>query len=254
MDRAKFYAYLRQKNSGVFGTSLSQSQVEGIEGLLDAWPRHGTSDPRDLAYILGGVYHETGGKMVPVREGFARTDAGARRIVANRKYGKPDGPYGHVYYGRGRIQNTWLSNMEKLTKRFGIDFVRNPDALLDPHIDAMVTIVGHREGIWTGKKLSDYITPSGADYINARRIVNGTDRAALIAGYAKAFLAAITAAGGVPVKAPQTPVQPPKPKPAPDTRKPEKRAGGLAAAIVGAIVAIAAAAYAYLKSIGVPLP
>lgn len=216
MDRSAFYASLRARNSGVFGTSIGQSQVVGMEELLNEAQDHGVP-LRQLAYILGGVYHETGGKMVPVREGFASTDAGARRIVAKRSYGKPAGPYGHVYYGRGRIQNTWLDNMEKLTKRFGIDFVKSPDLLLDPATDALVTVVGHLEGIWTGKKLSDYIVGEKADYPHARQIVNGMDKSKDIAGYAEAFATALRAAGYIgqapakPIAIPPDPVAPPVP-------------------------------------------
>ncbi|MEM6698917.1 MAG: hypothetical protein AAF599_11005 [Bacteroidota bacterium] len=39
-------------------------------------------------------------------------------------------------------------------------------------------------GSFTRKKLSTYINSSNIDFINARRTVNGTDRASLIAGYA----------------------------------------------------------------------
>jgi hypothetical protein len=41
-----------------------------------------------------------------------------------------------------------------------------------------------RKGLFTGKKLGDYISASGCDYKNARRIINGVDQAALIAQYA----------------------------------------------------------------------
>jgi hypothetical protein len=44
-----------------------------------------------------------------------------------------------------------------------------------------------RAGAFTGKKLSDYISASKCDYTNARRIINGVDRADLIAGYAAKF-------------------------------------------------------------------
>jgi hypothetical protein len=192
MDAAAFFAVVRE---ALFAGTLSQPQVDGINGLLAAWAKDGNGDKHQLAYILGGVYHETGKRMVPVREGFASSDAEARRIVANRPYGHPAGPYELVYYGRGRIQNTWLSNMEKLSRRFGLDFVKNPDLLLDPTTDAMVTVIGHREGIWTGRKLDDYITPAKPDYISARKIINGTDRATLIAGYAVHFEIALTKAG-----------------------------------------------------------
>jgi hypothetical protein len=44
-------------------------------------------------------------------------------------------------------------------------------------------------GIYTGKKLSDYINADKCDFLNARRIVNGTDKAELIMGYAQRFFA-----------------------------------------------------------------
>ena len=36
MDRSIFFAALRERKSGVFGTSLSQKQVDGLDALLDA--------------------------------------------------------------------------------------------------------------------------------------------------------------------------------------------------------------------------
>jgi hypothetical protein len=41
-----------------------------------------------------------------------------------------------------------------------------------------------RRGLFTGKKLGDYIGPGRCDYRNARRIINGVDQAARIAQYA----------------------------------------------------------------------
>ncbi len=188
IDRKTFYDTVRHSP---FSKRLTQQQVDGMNDLLDAWEQSGYTDLRWLAYILGGVYHEAGKRMVPVREGFAKTDASARKIVAARRYGKPAGPYGHVYYGRGRIQNTWLENYRKLEARFGQPFVKEPDRLLESKIDALVTIHGHAEGIWTGKELADYFNDTDADWINARRIINGTDKASTIAGYAKAFYVAL---------------------------------------------------------------
>jgi hypothetical protein len=49
-------------------------------------------------------------------------------------------------------------------------------------------------GWFTGKKLSDYLGNGKVDFVNARRIINGLDRADDIAGYANSFLAAVNAA------------------------------------------------------------
>ncbi len=130
MDRAIFFAALRRRASGVFGTSLSQSQVDGINGILDAFATHGDGRDKTLAYALATAYHETGARMVPVREGFAKDDASARRIVAKRTYGKPERKYSHVYYGRGQVQLTWLKNYDTSSKDAGYDLVAYPTRFL----------------------------------------------------------------------------------------------------------------------------
>lgn len=225
MDRAKFYADVR---AALFDGRLSDEQVKGMDPLLDECLKH-ARDVRHAAYVFGGVYWETGRKMAPVREGFARSDAGARAAVnklakkrgpqsAVTRYARTAGPHGHVYYGRGRIQNTWLENYERLQKRFGKPYVANPDLLLDSAADAEVTVIGHLEGIWTGKKLADYIDGDKCDYFGARRIINGTDKAAEIATYAKKFETALRGAGyGVVVAVLTKPAAPVPATPAPTT-------------------------------------
>lgn len=232
MDRAAFYASLRRKDSGVFGTSLSESQVNGMEGILDAFATHGDGRAKTLAYALATAYHEVGGRMVPVREGFASSDAAARRIVRNRTYGKPAGPYGHVYYGRGLVQLTWLDNYKRSSADAGVDLVKDPDKALDPVIGARILIKGLIDGRWNGrgKGIAFYLPDGGPDDLkNARRTVNITDKWQSIAGYYKAFLAAIKTAGGVPGKPVQThkPVPPVVAEPATPEPRPAPSQGGL---------------------------
>lgn len=230
MNRATFFASLRARGSGVFGTKLSEGQVAGMEGILDAFAAVGDGKADTLAYALATGYHETGARMVPVREGFATTDAGARRAVnalakkrgpnsAVAKYAKPAGPYGHVYYGRGHVQLTWLVNYEASSKDAGVDLVKNPDAMLDPVISARVLIKGLLDGRWNGSRKGLRFYLDKGDVKGARRTVNGTDKADTIAGYHRAFLAAINAAGGVPT-APAPEVEPPKPAPPPVPAQP----------------------------------
>lgn len=213
MSRAAFFAALRSRNSGLFGTSLTQAQVNGIEGILDAFQTHGDDQRSTLAYALATAYHETGRRMVPVREGFARDDAGARRAVNNlaakrgpksavAKYAQPQPPHGHVYYGRGHVQLTWLDNYRASSADAGVDLVANPDAMLDPVISARVLIKGLIDGRWNGhrKGVAHYLP---LDPIGARRTVNVQDKAAEIARYYQAFYSALEA-GGMPA-APITP-------------------------------------------------
>lgn len=67
--------------------------------------------------------------------------------------------------------------------KLGIDLVNNPDLALKPDIAAKIMIVGMSEGTFTGKKLSDYFNNEISDAYNARKIINGRDKAGLIQGY-----------------------------------------------------------------------
>ena len=210
MDRKQFFNSVRHDP---FRSRLNKSQVDGMNGILDAFVTHGDGRAETLAYALATAYHEVGGRMVPVREGFAKSDAGARRAVnalarrrgsnsAVAKYARPTGPHGHVYYGRGHVQLTWFDNYKRSSKDAGVDLVENPDAMLDPVISARVLIRGLMDGRWgdSGKGIAHYLNDSRTDLKNARRTVNVTDKWQTIAGYYKAFLAAIEKAGGVPVR------------------------------------------------------
>ncbi|MGY5791900.1 glycoside hydrolase family 19 protein len=242
MDRTAFFAALRRRTSGVFGTSLSQSQVDGINGILDAFATHGDGRDKTLAYALATAYHETGARMVPVREGFAKNDASARRIVAKRDYGKLAGKYGHVYYGRGQVQLTWLKNYDTSSADAAYDLVAYPDKMLDPVISARVMIKGLLDGRWNGagKGIAAYLPASGPDDLkNARRTVNVTDKWELIGGYYAAFLSAIKEAGGVPVATPAPQPAPASIDPKPITIEPQPVTdGNWIGALIKAIAAV----------------
>ncbi|MDA4843963.1 glycoside hydrolase family 19 protein [Hoeflea poritis] len=214
MIRKAFYAALRRRSSGVFGTSLSHQQVRGIEGILDAFATHGDGRGKTLAYALATAYHETARRMVPVRETLAKDDETARRRLKHARYAQPEPPYGHCYYGRGQVQLTWKRNYRRSSKDAGVDLVRYPDKALDPVLGARILIKGLLDGRWNGKGfgIQHYLPDTGKDDLrNARRTVNITDKWDLIAGYYRSFLAAIEEAGGVP-KRPLNSVPVPKPK------------------------------------------
>lgn len=214
MNHAKFFETLRRRDSGVFGTRLAQHHVDGINGILAAFKAVGDGRRATLAYALATAYHETGARMVPVREGFARTDLGARRAVlalarergpssAVARYAQPQPPHGHVYYGRGHVQLTWIENYRRSSPDAGVDLVANPDAMLDPVISARVLILGLIDGRWNGRGhgIQHYEMQDGlpglseVEAIAARRTVNVQDKAAKIAGYYRGFDGALRVAG-----------------------------------------------------------
>lgn len=188
MNRKAFFDAIRRDP---FGGTMKQSQVDGVTFILDAWDADPKLiDPRWLAYALATAYHETAQTMEPVREAFWMPDAWRQKHL---RY--------YPFYGRGYVQLTWRENYEK----YGI--ADNPDAALEPARAAAIMFDGMTKGTFTGQKLADYFPPDGpADWHNARRIINGTDRAATIALYAKAFHGAILAASGV---VPAEPEEPP---------------------------------------------
>lgn len=196
INRTTFFAYVRK---APFGGRLSTAQVQGVEALLDACAAFAVVDLRFIAYILATAFHETGGTMQPVREAFGKSDADtiARldKAWAAGKLKQVSEPYWRDgWFGRGFVQITFLANYVKMGARLGLDLVKNPSLMLEIVPAAKACVVGMYEGLFTGKKLSDYFNQFVNDAIEARRIVNGKDKAKLIATYHKVFLDALEAA------------------------------------------------------------
>lgn len=194
LNLTTFFAYARKSP---FGGRLTQSQIDGMNAIFNAFSAAGQSSLKYLAYILATAFHETGGRMQPVREGFASTDAAARKSVAARSYAAPDPTTGFVYYGRGLVQITWAENYKRLGNLLGIPLYTYPDMALQLDISARIIVEGMLRGIsgrgdFTGKSLEDFFAGDKEDAIGARKIINGTDKAQLIATYYKAFLDSLT--------------------------------------------------------------
>lgn len=192
-------AFKMRINAVLFDANISDSQISGVSRYSAIWmmlKSFGVRIPVSyLAYTLATVYHETAYKMQPIAE------YGKGKGML---YGEQDSTTGKIYYGRGDVQVTWKRNYETLTPLLykndlsgrGVDVVNNPEWLLMPFYSAQATILGMMNGLFTGKSYSDYLDGQEPDYINARRIINGTDRAELIAGYAYDFEIAIRLAFG----------------------------------------------------------
>lgn len=204
MNREAFFSALRKRGTNVFGTSLSQGQVDGLSAILDEGEKRKTP-LKHMAYILATAYHETARTMQPIRERggaqyFARYEG--RKSLGNTVKGD-----GVRFHGRGYVQITGRSNYTDWAKRTGIDIAAFPDRALEPAIALRILFEGMEKGTFTGKRLSDY-----TDYVNMRRIINGTDAAGKIAGHAQAFEKALRAAEWGLWKQPAPkPIEPAKP-------------------------------------------
>lgn len=196
INRKSFFDKIRQS---LFGGKLSISQVKGMLAFLNEWDRQKLTDHRWLAYMLATAYWETDKTMQPIEEygrGAGRP-YGSKLKMGNGPnkrvpYTTPD----KLYFGRGHTQNTWFENYEALTKaakRQGKDwdFLNKPELLLQMEPSIWATFHAMQVGLYTGKKLSAYFNPSTEDWVNARRIINGLDKAELIANQAKLFYQAL---------------------------------------------------------------
>jgi putative chitinase len=80
----------------------------------------------------------------------------------------------------GRRNYKTISDKLNLTNTSN-DLIKYPEKALDPLISYRAISAGMLEGIFTGKKLSDYLINDKLDYSRARRIINGSDHGKEIA-------------------------------------------------------------------------
>lgn len=183
INRKRFFDEIRP----MFGRTISQTQVDGIDTILDEWEERGLTDLRWLAYMFATVKWETAHTMEPIEE---------YGLGALHAYGVPDAETGEAYYGRGFVQLTWKENYAKMGKLLGVDLVKHPEKALEREIATQILFEGMLKeesgvGDFTGVSLERYFNDTTEDWINARRIINGTDKAREIAAIGQQFYAAL---------------------------------------------------------------
>lgn len=167
----------RITNELYFGT-LPDWQKRPIDLLIAEGRVRGRSD-RDIAYVLATAHHET--SRFRRMEEYGRGRGKAYGNIVWLFDGK-----GVTYHGRGYVQITWLENYARMSMIVGRNLVSNPDLAAEHDIAAKIIWEGMIRGTFTGRSLADF-----TDFRLARQIVNGMDRAELIAGYAESFLDAL---------------------------------------------------------------
>ncbi|WP_448664845.1 hypothetical protein ACG3SL_09285 [Sphingomonas sp. CJ20] len=182
MDIPKFLTAVRAS----FG-KLEQSQVDGFGAVLTACEGEPLSY---AAYILATAWHETNATMQPVREAYWLSENWRRTHL---RY--------FPWYGRGYVQLTWKSGYERADRKLGLGgaLIADPDLAMRPDIAAKVIRRGMDEGWFADRSLDDTLPAHGAAsfaaFAASRPIVNGHDKADLIAGYAVTLQAALEKAG-----------------------------------------------------------
>ena len=148
--------------------------------IIETCKKHGLLR-NQAAYVLATAKWETAHTMKPIRE------RGGERYLRSKRY--------YPYVGMGYVQLTWKTNYQRASDELGVDFVKNPKLLLEPSYAAEILVIGSKEGWFTGKKLSDYMTLQRSRFTEARRIINKMDKAREIALIARQFNKALLAEG-----------------------------------------------------------
>ena len=192
------------------------------------------------AYVLATAWHETGA-FKWLRELWGPT-AAQKRYEGRKDLGNTQRGDGKRFMGRGFVHITGRWNYTDWAQRTGLDLVGKPEIAEKPEVAVGILVTGMKLGTFTGRKLSDYITLTESSFYGARKIVNGLDRAADIANYAKRFDKLLLAEGyGVESAAQPSrpaPKSEPASKPATKTQPaPKKGVGAVLAAIVALLVA-----------------
>lgn len=194
MDKPKFFDACRK---GLMAPTLDATEVQGLEAILTAMQG---APLADCAYALATAFHETARTMQPVREAYWLSEAWRK---ANLRY--------WPWYGRGYVQLTWEANYRKADAECAaVDLINPGDLMAKPDLAMRCDIAAHvmRKGMdegWFagdskgrhcfGRHLPRKGPASEAQFTAARRIINGTDKAAAIATYALGFQSALVAGG-----------------------------------------------------------
>lgn len=189
----QFFAAVRTS----FG-KLKQKQVDGFNVLLEATTDLSISK---RAYILATAWHESAATMQPIFERGPRKyfDMYEPPSAKARRLGNTIKGDGYKYRGRGYVQITGRANYHKASEVTGVDLVAFPDMALEAPVAAQIIVSGMTKGWFTGKKLGDY---PASQFRDMRRIVNGLDKADLIARHAVKFESALAKENVTPTAGP----------------------------------------------------
>jgi hypothetical protein len=140
-----------------------------------------------IAYILATAEHETD-SFNTLEEYLSGDEYEYREDLGNSQPG--DGPR---FKGRGYVQLTGRSNYGRYTDITSIELLKLPIILMNwPALSVFVMIDGMVGGVYTGKRLDEFLNSSKQDFYNARQVVNGHKAAEEIADQASDWLKQIT--------------------------------------------------------------
>lgn len=182
IDHGTFFARYKE----AYGR-LSNGQFAGLKSLLQKFEDTDQFTRQQVAYMLATVKHECDDCWKPIRE-YGTADYFLKyepHTNLGQRLGNTEPGDGERYCGRGYVQITGRDNYRRLSAPAGVDLETFPELALGPHVAFRIMSRGMRDGLFTGRGLDDFINTQMCDYLHARRIINGMDRAERIADYAR---------------------------------------------------------------------
>jgi len=136
-----------------------------------------------------------GSDFVPL--GSSGTRGAVAVNFATQTFNKPTETYAknqggeNAYFGRGYCQVTWWDGYARagFVLGRGLDFLLNPDLVLEPKVAYDIMSIGMRTGsiFANGFRISRFIGGNHCDYLHARQMVNGMSGAEEISKIAETF-------------------------------------------------------------------
>ena len=172
----------------LFGGKISRVQFDRLSTLLSTIASYPQVTVPHAAYMLATAHWET--DRFNAMEEYASGEAyEGRSDLGNTESGD-----GKRFKGRGFPHLTGRKNYQWASLVSGRDLISDPGAAADPSLSAVLLVTGMMEGVFTGIGLGRFINEKGTDYVNARKVHNGLDRAETIADLAERYEVALIAA------------------------------------------------------------
>jgi predicted chitinase len=155
---------------------------KSVAAIVAAARARKLSNPQ-IAYVLATAEHESD-SFKTLEEYSSGTQYEGRADLGNTTAGD-----GVRFKGRGYVQLTGRLNYTRYTEIAGLQLARLPIMVMNwPALSVFIIVDGMVRGIYTGRRLSEFVDDTRQDFVNARRVINGLDRADKIAGQASDWL------------------------------------------------------------------
>lgn len=217
IDKEKFLFIYEQER---FKTLTEKAQQGLVDLLAYIEADEHVNDARWISYMLATVKWECGDTWQPIHERGTNAYFIGRygsQTRVGKELGNDTPEEGALYAGMGFPQVTGESNYEmaenalrkeypdvvarfeaRTGKKFDLTVgdqpndSRDPENMMDAEIAYCVMSYAMRKGAFTGVGLSKYFNDKVTDSLHARKIINGMDKAELIAGYYDKFMQIIS--------------------------------------------------------------